>query len=84
MATRTRDMFNTLKGRRMTMKFNLAALAVLAATLAAAPTLASADAITTGTGASLASSNLTAYHGVRHRHRHRRHRRPHMSATTGL
>jgi hypothetical protein len=77
-------MFHTLKGRRMPMKFNLAALAVLAATLAAAPTIASADATTNGSGASLASPTLTAYHGVRHRHRHHRHRRPHMSATTGL
>jgi hypothetical protein len=68
------------------MKFNLTALAVLAATLAAAPTIASADATTTGSGSTLASPVLTAYHDVHHRHhRHHRHRHPHgMNATTGL
>jgi hypothetical protein len=69
----------------MTMKFNLAALAVLAASLAATPTIASADATTTGSGSTLASPMLTAYHGVHHRHhRHRRHRHPGMSAATGV
>jgi hypothetical protein len=69
------------------MKFNLAALAVLAAVLAAAPAIASADATTTGSESTLAAPMLTAYHGVRHRrhHHHRRHRHPHLtSAATGL
>jgi hypothetical protein len=69
----------------MTTKFNLAALAILAATLSAAPNIASADATTTGSGSTLASPMLTAYHGVHRRHhRHHRHRRHGMSAVTGL
>jgi hypothetical protein len=65
------------------MKFKLAALAILAATLSAAPMIASADATTTGSGSTLASPMLTAYHGVHHRHhRHHRHRRHRIGAAT--
>jgi hypothetical protein len=69
------------------MKFNLAALALLATVLVAAPLIASADATTTGSGSTLAAPILTAYHDVhrRHHHHHRRHRHPHaMSTATGL
>jgi hypothetical protein len=61
----------------------------LAAVISVAPTIASADAATTGSGSTLVSPFMTAYHGERHRHHrhhHHRHRRhPHgMSAPTGL
>jgi hypothetical protein len=71
----------------MTMKFNLAALAVLAVSLSAAPMIASADATTTGSGSTLASPMLTSYHGARrghhghYKHHHRRHHA--VSAATG-
>lgn len=58
------------------MKFNVAALAVLAATLSTAPIIASADATTTGSSSTLASPMMMSYHGKPHRHhRHRRHPR---------
>jgi ABC-type nitrate/sulfonate/bicarbonate transport system substrate-binding protein len=71
----------------MTMKFNLAALAILTAAFAAAPMIASADATTTGSGSTLAAPIMTAYQDGyrRHRHHHHRHRHPHaVSAATAL
>jgi glycerol dehydrogenase-like iron-containing ADH family enzyme len=66
------------------MKFIIAALAILAAAFVAAPTIASADATTTGSGSTLAAPILTAYHDVRHRHHHhRRHRHPHAVSAAG-
>jgi len=67
------------------MKFNLAVLAVLAATLSGAPAIVSADTLT-GSAAAPASPLLTADNGVHHRHhRHSRHRRHFgMSAAAGV
>jgi len=60
----------------MTKKLNLAALALLAATLVGTPIMASADATTTDSGSAwdaLISVQQGANHGHHRHHRHRRH-----------
>jgi len=60
----------------MTMKFNLAALTVLAAVLFAAPLTASAH--VNRDEAAMSSSTLGAACGAHHHHKHHRHHRhPH-------
>jgi len=60
----------------MTKKLNLAALALLAATLVGAPIMASADATAIDSGSAWDSSisvQIGANHGHHRHHRHRRH-----------
>jgi hypothetical protein len=67
------------------MKLNLAAVPILAALFFAAPMIVSADATTTGSGSTLSSPVLVAYHSAHRRHhRHRRHRHPRVSAASSL
>jgi hypothetical protein len=68
-------MIHHLEGYRMTKKLNLAALALLAATLVGTPIMASADTTTTDSGSAWDAS-ISVQHGANHgHHRHHRHRR---------